>query len=167
MILSDIENLHKKGDKHQIDELIDINLKQWTTTGITIKQLVDNYEKASKIFHSYQQLKESTENWLNNKQLAIETTEDVSDKTKSIEKQKKNLVELRNMITNVAEIIGLDPNDVPLNEIEKLNLKLEKIQKVLTTLGDIASKKNKISNDIDSAKQLLHNIEKASTQFKF
>lgn len=129
--------------------------------------MVDNYEKSLKIFHSYQQLKESTDDWLNNKLLVIETTEDVSDKTKSIEKQKENLVELRNMITDVAKIIELDPNNVPLNEIEKLSLKLEKIQNIIIELGNVASKKNKISNDIDDAKQLLHNIEKASTPFKF
>lgn len=96
--------------------------------------------------------------------MAIETTEDVSDKTKSIEIQKKNLDELRNMITDVAETIGLNPDDVPLNEIERLSLKLEKVQKVLTALGDVAHKKNKISNDITDAKQLLHNIEKVCTQ---
>lgn len=165
VILSDIENLRKKGDKQQIDDLIDNDLNQWTDTGVALKQLVERYEKASKTLNSYQQLKESTNDWLNSKLLSIETTEDVSEKTKSIDKQKENLVELRNMITNVAETIELNSDDVPLNEIEELNLKLEKIQKVLAALGDVAAKKNKMSNDIEDAKQLLHDTEKVRKQF--
>lgn len=156
----DIENLRKKGDKQQIDDLIHNDFKQWSETGVAVKQLVDRYEKASKTLHSYQQLKESTDDWLDSKLLSIETTDDVSDKAKSVEKQKENLVELRKMITDVAETIGLNPDDVPLNEIEQLNLKLEKVQKVLTALGDVATKKNKMSNDIEDAKRLLHDIEK-------
>lgn len=163
--MSDIENLRKKGDKQQIDDLIDNDLNQWTDTGVALKQLVERYEKASKTLNSYQQLKESTNDWLNSKLLSIETTEDVSEKTKSIDKQKENLVELRNMITNVAETIELNSDDVPLNEIEELNLKLEKIQKVLAALGDVAAKKNKMSNDIEDAKQLLHDTEKVRKQF--
>lgn len=161
--MADIENIRKKGDKQQIDELIDSDIKRWTDTGVTVKQLVDQYEKASKTLHSYQQLKESTDDWLNSKLLSIETTEDVSDKTKSIEKQKENLVEMRSMISDVAEIIGLNPDDVPLNEIEELSLKLEKVQKVLTALGDVAVKKNKMSNDIEDTKRLLNDIEKVCT----
>jgi len=125
-----------------------------------VKQSVDRYEKASKILHGYQQLKESTNDWLNGKLLSVETTEDVSEKTKSIEKQKDNLVELRNMIMDVAETVGLDPDDVPLNEIEELNLKLENVQQILAALGDVAVKKNKISDDVEDAKRLLHDIEK-------
>lgn len=135
-------------------------MNQWTDTGVIVKQLVERYEKASKTLNSYQQLKESTNDWLNNKILSIETTEDVSEKTKSIDKQKENLVELRNMITNVAETIELNPDEVPLNEIEELSLKLEKIQKVLTALGDVAAKKNKMSKDVEDAKQLLNDTEK-------
>lgn len=164
--MNDIENLRKKGDKHQIDDLIDNDIKQWSDTGVTVKQLVDRYEKASKTLNSYQQLKESTDDWLDSRLLSIETTDDVSDKAKSIEKQKENLVELRNMITDVAETVGLNPDDVPLNEIERLNLKLEKIQTVLAALGDVATKKNKMSNDIEDAKRLLHDIEKVCIQFK-
>jgi len=155
--------VRKKGDKQQIDELVDNDLKQWSDTGVAVKQLLDRYEKASKVLHSYQQLKESTNDWLNGKLLPIDTTEDVSDKTKSIEKQKENLVELRNMITDVAETIGLNPDDVPLNEIEELSLKLERVQKVLTALGDVAAKKNKMSNDVEDATRLLHDIEKVCT----
>lgn len=161
----DIENLRKKGDKQQIDELIDGDLNQWTETGVTVKQLIDRYEKALKSLHNYQQLKESTNDWLNGKLLSLETTDDVTDKTKSIEKQKENLVELRNMITDVAETIGLNPDDVPLNEIEELSLKLEKVQKLLSALGDVATKKNKMSNDIEDAKRLLHDIEKVCAQY--
>lgn len=128
--------------------------------------MVDRYEKASKTLHGYQQLKESTTDWLNSKLLSVETTEDVSDKTKSTEKQKENLVDLRNMITDVAETIGLNPDDVPLNEIEELSLKLDKVQKVLTALGDVAAKKDTISNEIEDAKRLLHDIEKVCTHFK-
>lgn len=127
--------------------------------------MVDRYEKASKTLHGYQQLKESTTDWLNSKLLSVETTEDVSDKTKSTEKQKENLVDLRNMITDVAETIGLNPDDVPLNEIEELSLKLDKVQKVLTALGDVAAKKDTISNEIEDAKRLLHDIEKVCTHF--
>lgn len=157
----DIENLRKKGDdKQQIDELIDDDLNQWTETGVTVKRLIDRYEKALKSLHNYHQLKDSTDDWLNGKLLSLETTDDVTDKTKSIEKQKENLVELRSMITDVAETIGLNPDDVPLNEIEELSLKLEKVQKLLSALGDVATKKNKMSNDIEDAKRLLHDIEK-------
>lgn len=162
--MADIENIRKKGDKQQIDELIKSDLKQWSDTGVSVKELVDRYEKSSKILHNYQQLKESTDDYLNSKLLSIEITEDVSEKTKSFEKQKDNLVELRNMITDVAETIGLNPDDVPLNEIEELNLKLEKVQKVLAALGDVSTKKNKMSNDIEDAKLLLHDIEKVCTR---
>uniref|UniRef100_A0A2H8TRL4 Nesprin-1 n=1 Tax=Melanaphis sacchari TaxID=742174 RepID=A0A2H8TRL4_9HEMI len=68
------------------------------------------------------------------------------------------------MITDVAETIGLNPDDVPLNEIEELSLKLEKVQKVLAALGDVADKKNKISDNIEDAKRLLHSIEKNSSK---
>lgn len=164
--MADIETLRKKGDKEQINEIIDGDLKQWNDTGVAVKQLVERYEKASKTLQSYQQLRDSTNDWLNGKLLSVETTEDVSDKTKSsIDKQQENLVELRNMITDVAETIGLNPDDVQTNEIEELSLKLEKVQKVLTALGDVADKKNKISDDIDDAKQLLHDIEKVCSQF--
>ncbi|XP_026810785.1 uncharacterized protein LOC113552228 [Rhopalosiphum maidis] len=163
-ILADVETLRRKGDKDQIDEIIDGDLKQWNDTGVAVKQLVERYEKASKTLHSYQQLRESTNNWLNNKLLSIETTEDVSDKTKSIDKQKENLVELRKMITDVAETIGLNLDDAPLNEIEELSLKLEKVQKVLAALGDVADKKNKMSDNIEDAKRLLHDIEKNSSK---
>lgn len=122
--------------------------------------MIDRYEKASKTLDGYQQLKESTNDWLNGKLLSVETTEDVSEKTKSTEKQKENLVELRNMITDVAETIGLDPDDVPLNEIEELSLKLDKVQKLLSALGDVAAKKNTISKEIEDTKRLLHDIEK-------
>jgi len=162
--LADIETLRRKGDKDQIDEIIDGDLKQWNDTGVAVKQLVERYEKASKTLHSYQQLRESTNDWLNNKLLSIETTEDVSDKTKSIDKQKENLVELRKMITDVTETIGLNPDDAPLNEIEELSLKLEKVQKVLAALGDVADKKNKMSDNIEDAKRLLHDIEKVCSQ---
>lgn len=161
--MDDIENIRKKGDKQQIDELIENDLKQWSDTGVAVKQFVDRYEKASKILHNYQQLKESTDNYLNSKLLSIETTEDVSENTNSIEKQKGNLVELRKMITDIAETIELNPDDVPLNEIEELSLKLEKVQKVLAALGDVSTKKNKMSNDIEDAKRLLHDIEKVCT----
>jgi len=163
--LADIESLRRKGDKEQIDEIIDGDQTQWNDTGVAVKQLVERYEKASKTLHSYQQLRESTNDWLNGKLLSIETTEDVSDKTKSIDKQQENLVELRNMITDVAETIGLNPDDVPLNEIEELSLKLEKVQKVLAALGDVADKKNKMSEDIEDAKRLLHDIEKVRFQY--
>jgi len=159
--LADIESLRRKGDKEQIDEIINGDQTQWNDTGASVKQLVERYEKASKTLHSYQQLKDSTNDWLNAKLLSIDTTEDVSaDKTKSIDIQQANLVELRNMIMDVGETIGLNPDDVPLNEIEELSLKLEKVQKVLTTLGDVAVKKNKMSDDIEDAKRLLHDIEK-------
>lgn len=158
--MADIENIRKKGDKQQIDELINSDLKQWTDTGVALKHLIDQYEKATKTLQNYQQLKESTNDCLNGKLLSIETSEDVSDKTKSIEKQKENLVELRNMITDVAEITGLNPDDVPLNEIEELSLKLEKVQKVLAALGDVSVKKNKMSNDLEDTKQLLNDMEK-------
>lgn len=165
--MADIESLRRKGDKEQIDEIIDGDLTQWNDTGAAVKQLVERYEKASKTLHSYQQLRDSTNDWLNDQFLSIETTEDVSDKTKSIDKQQENLVELRNMITDVAETIKLNPDDVPLNEIEELSLKLEKVQKVLTALGDVADKKNKISNDIENAKILLHDIEKVCLQYLY
>lgn len=159
--MADIESLRRKGDKEQIDEIINGDQTQWNDTGASVKQLVERYEKASKTLHSYQQLKDSTNDWLNAKLLSIDTTEDVSaDKTKSIDIQQANLVELRNMIMDVGETIGLNPDDVPLNEIEELSLKLEKVQKVLTTLGDVAVKKNKMSDDIEDAKRLLHDIEK-------
>lgn len=158
--MADIENVRRKGDKQQIDELFDNDLKQWSDTGAAVKQSVDQYEKASKILHGYQQLKESTNDWLNGKLLSVETTEDVSEKTMSIEKQKDNLVELRNMIMDVAETVGLNPDDVPLNEIEELSLKLESVQHILAALGDVAVKKNKISDDVEDAKRLLHDIEK-------
>lgn len=145
--------------------MIDDDLNQWTETGVTVKQLIDRYEKALKVLHNYHQLKESTNNWLNGKLLSLETTEDVSDKTNSIEKQNENLVELRNMLTNVAETIGVNPDDVPLNEIEELSLKLKKIQKILSALGDVAAKKNKMSNDIEDAKRILHDIEKVCLQY--
>lgn len=161
----DIESIRKKGDKQQIDDITENDLKQWVDTGVVLKQLIDRYEKASKTLHGYQQLKESTNEWLNGKLLSVESTEDVSEKTKSIDKQKENLVELRNMITDVAETIGLNPDDVPLNEIEELSLKLDKVQKVLTALGDVAAKKNIISNEIENAKRLLHDIEKVCTHF--
>jgi len=164
IILADIESLRKKGDKQQIDNIIENDLKQWVDTGVAVKQLVDRYEKASKTLHDYQQLKESTNDWLNAKLLSVESTEDVSEKTKSIDKQKENLVDLRNMITDVAETIGLNSDDVPLNEIEELSLKLDKVQKVLTALGDVAAKKNKISYEIENAKQFLHDIEKNSSK---
>lgn len=160
--MADVENLYKKGDKQQIDELIDKDLKQWANTGLAVKQSVDVYEKALKTLQNYQELKESTNDWLNDKLLAIETSEDVPDKAKSIEKQKDNLVELRNLIMDVGETISLNPNDVPLNEVEELSLKLEQVQKLLAGLGDIAVKKNKISNDIEDAKLLLHDVEKVS-----
>lgn len=160
IILADVENLRKKGDKQQVDDLIDNDLKQWTDSGLAVKQLVDRYEKASKTLQSYQELKESTNGWLNGKLLSIETAEDVSDKTKSLEKQKENLVELRNMITDAGETIGLNSDDVPLNEIEQLSLKLDKIQNILAALGDVAAKKTKMSNEIEDAKRLLHDIEK-------
>jgi neutral trehalase len=163
--LADIESLRKKGDKQQIDNIIENDLKQWVDTGVAVKQLVDRYEKASKTLHDYQQLKESTNDWLNAKLLSVESTEDVSEKTKSIDKQKENLVDLRNMITDVAETIGLNSDDVPLDEIEELSLKLDKVQKVLTALGDVAAKKNKISYEIENAKQFLHDIEKVCTHF--
>lgn len=163
--MSDIENVRKKGDKQQIDELIDNDQKIWSETGVTLKQLVDRYEKASKTLHNYQQLKESTKESLDGKLLSIETTEDVSEKTKSLEKQKENLAELRNMITDVAETIGLNPDDVPLNEIEELNLKLEKVQKVLATLGDVAAKKTYMSNNVENAKRLLLDVEKVRILF--
>lgn len=159
--MADIESLRRKGDKEQIDEIINGDQTQWNDTGAAVKQLVERYEKASKTLHSYQQLRDSTNDWLNAKLLPIDTTEDVSaDKTKSIDIQQANLVELRNMIMDVAETIGLNPDDVPLNEIEELSLKLEKVQKLLTTLGDVAVKKNKMSDDIEDAKRLLHDIEK-------
>lgn len=160
--MADVENLYKKGDKQQIDELIDKDLKQWANTGLAVKQSVDVYEKALKTLQNYQELKESTNDWLNDKLLAIETSEDVPDKAKSIEKQKDNLVELRNLIMDVGETISLNPNDVPLNEVEELSLKLEQVQKLLAGLGDVAVKKNKISNDIEDAKLLLHDVEKVS-----
>lgn len=138
-------------------------MKLWSDTGLAVKHIFDQYEKASKTLHSYQQLRESTDDYLNTKLLSIETTEDVSEKTKSIEKQKENLVELRNMITDVAETIGLNPDDLPLNEIEELSLKLEKVQKVLAALGDVSIKSNKMSNGIEDAKRLLHDIEKVCT----
>lgn len=159
-ILAEIENVRKKGDKPQVVELINNDQKIWSDTGVAVKQLVDRYEKASKVLHNYQQLKESTNESLDSKLLSIETTEDVTDKTKSLEKQKENLAELRSMITDVAETIGLNPDDVPLNEIEELSLKLEKVQKALAALGDVAVKKNKMSNNVESAKRLLHDAEK-------
>jgi len=163
--LADIESLRRKGDNEQIDEIINDDHKQWNDTGAAVKQLVERYEKASKTLHSYQQLRDSTNDWLNGKLLSIDTTEDVSaDKTKSIDIQQANLVELRNMIMDVAETIGLNPDDVPLNEIEELSLKLEKVQKVLTTLGDVAVKKNKMWDDIEDAKRLLNDIEKVCSQ---
>lgn len=161
--MADLENIRKKGDKQQIDELFDNDFKQWSDTGVAVKQLVDGYEKASKTLYAYQQLKESTNDWLNGKLLSVETTEDVSEKAKSVDKQKENLVELRNMITNVAETIGLNPNDVPLNEIEELSVKLDRVQKVLAALGDVATKKNKMSDDVEDAKRHLHDIEKVRT----
>jgi len=164
--LADIESLRRKGDKEQIDEIINGGQTQWNDTGAVVKQLVERYEKASKTLHSYQQLRDSTNDWLNAKLLSIYTTEDVSaDKTKSIDIQQANLVELRKMIMDIAETIGLNPDDIPLNEIEELNLKLEKVQKVLTTLGDIAAKKNKMSDDIENAKRLLLDIEKVCSQY--
>jgi len=163
--LADIESLRRKGDKEQFDEIIDVDQTQWKDTEAAVKQLVERYEKASKTLHRYQQLRDSTNDWLNDQFLSIETTEDVSDKTESIDKQQENLVELRNMITDVAEIIGLNPDDVPLNEIEELSLKLEKVQKVLAALGDVADKKNKISDNIEDAKRLLHDIEKVCLQY--
>lgn len=161
--MADIENVRKKGDKQLTDEFVDVGLKQWSDTGAAVKQLVDRYEKASKKLHGYQQLKESTNNWLNGQLLSVETTEDVSEKTKSTDKQKENLAELRNMITDVVETVGLGSDDVPLNEIEELSLKLDRVQKVLAALGDVATKKNKLSDDVEDAKRHLHDIEKVRT----
>ncbi|XP_050548220.1 muscle-specific protein 300 kDa-like, partial [Daktulosphaira vitifoliae] len=69
------------------------------------------------------------------------------------------------MITNISETIGLSSDDIPLTvEVEELNVKLEKVQKIIIALGDVSDKKNKISHDVEHAKQLLHDIEKSSTK---
>ncbi|XP_050520721.1 muscle-specific protein 300 kDa-like isoform X4 [Daktulosphaira vitifoliae] len=161
-----IEKLHKKEKKRLLNEFIDSDLKQWKLIGVELKDSIESFIKASKQLQSYHNLKDSTNDWLKSKIESLETSDDVpGDTTKCFEKQKQIIEELRNMITNISDTIGLSSDDIPLTvEVEELNVKLEKVQKIIIALGDVSDKKNKISHDVEHAKQLLHDIEKSSTK---
>lgn len=156
--------MRKRGsaaEKGRTDELIDGDLNRWSDTGAAVKRQSDRYERASKTLHAYRQLRDETDEWLDGALLSVETADDASDKTRSAAaQQQRNLAELRDMIADAAETVGLDAGDAPLDEIERMSLKLERVQKVLAALGDVAAKKNKLSSDVENAKRLLHDIEK-------
>lgn len=148
-------------EKGRTDELIDGDLNRWSETGAAVKRQSDRHERASRTLHGYRQLRDETDEWLDGALLSVETADDVSDKTRSAAaQQQRNVAGLRDMIADAAEAVGLDAGDAPLDEIERMSAKLERVQRVLAALGDVAAKKDKLSADAENAKRLLHDTEK-------
>lgn len=169
-----MENLRRRAAAEKVrdaadDEPLVGELNRWTETGAAVKRLTERYETASGTVHRYRRLRDETDERLDAALLSVETTDDdattdgaVSAAAAADGALQRQVDELRGMMADAADAVGLDAGDAPLREVDRLNVKLERVRAVLAALGDVAARKDRLSGDVENARRLLHDVEKVN-----